>query len=55
MIGACDMPILDADIAHQVYVIKRGKGKGYAGIGIISSTTTIATWFTPMSMRFVSR
>lgn len=26
------MPILDADRAHQVYVIKRGQGKGYSGV-----------------------
>lgn len=26
------MPILDADKAHQVYVIKRGQGKGYSGV-----------------------
>ncbi len=26
------MPILNADKARQVYVIKRGQGKGYAGI-----------------------
>ena len=26
------MPILDADKAQQVYVIKRGQGKGYSGI-----------------------
>jgi len=26
------MPILDVELAHQVYVIKRGQGKGYAGI-----------------------
>ena len=26
------MPILDADKAKQVYVIKRGQGKGYSGI-----------------------
>jgi H+-translocating NAD(P) transhydrogenase subunit beta len=26
------MPILNADMAKQIFVIKRGKGKGYAGI-----------------------
>jgi NAD(P) transhydrogenase subunit beta len=26
------MPILNADKAHQVYVVKRGQGKGYSGI-----------------------
>ena len=26
------MPILDADKARQVYVIKRGQGKGYSGV-----------------------
>jgi len=26
------MPILNVDMAHQVYVVKRGEGKGYAGI-----------------------
>jgi NAD(P) transhydrogenase subunit beta len=26
------MPILNADQSHQIYVIKRGQGKGYAGI-----------------------
>jgi NAD(P) transhydrogenase subunit beta len=26
------MPILNVDYAHQVYVVKRGEGKGYAGI-----------------------
>ncbi|MGN8159420.1 NAD(P)(+) transhydrogenase (Re/Si-specific) subunit beta [Salinisphaera sp. SWV1] len=26
------MPILDVDRAHQIYVIKRGQGKGYAGV-----------------------
>ncbi|MBV8087762.1 MAG: NAD(P)(+) transhydrogenase (Re/Si-specific) subunit beta, partial [Chloroflexi bacterium] len=26
------MPILDVDHAHQVYVVKRGQGKGYSGI-----------------------
>ena len=26
------MPILNADKAHQIYVIKRGQGKGYAGV-----------------------
>ena len=25
------MPILDTDQAHQVYVVKRGQGKGYSG------------------------
>lgn len=27
----CGMPILNVDHARQAYVIKRGKGKGYAG------------------------
>ena len=26
------MPILNVDQAHQIYVVKRGQGKGYAGI-----------------------
>jgi NAD(P) transhydrogenase subunit beta len=26
------MPILNADQAHQVYVIKRGQGRGYSGV-----------------------
>ncbi|HVY16454.1 MAG TPA: NAD(P)(+) transhydrogenase (Re/Si-specific) subunit beta [Rhodopila sp.] len=26
------MPILNVDQAHQIYVIKRGQGKGYAGV-----------------------
>ncbi|KEZ76303.1 NAD(P)(+) transhydrogenase (Re/Si-specific) subunit beta [Salinisphaera hydrothermalis] len=26
------MPILNVDRAHQIYVIKRGQGKGYAGV-----------------------
>ncbi|HUB88995.1 MAG TPA: NAD(P)(+) transhydrogenase (Re/Si-specific) subunit beta [Dyella sp.] len=26
------MPILNVDKAHQIYVIKRGQGKGYAGV-----------------------
>ena len=26
------MPILNADQAHQVYVMKRGRGKGYSGV-----------------------
>ncbi len=26
------MPILNVDHARQAYVIKRGKGKGYAGV-----------------------
>ncbi|WP_246637494.1 NAD(P)(+) transhydrogenase (Re/Si-specific) subunit beta [Burkholderia catarinensis] len=26
------MPILNVDQAHQVFVVKRGQGKGYAGV-----------------------
>jgi H+-translocating NAD(P) transhydrogenase subunit beta len=26
------MPILNVDQAHQIYVVKRGQGRGYAGI-----------------------
>lgn len=26
------MPILNVDQAHQIYVVKRGQGKGYAGV-----------------------
>lgn len=26
------MPILNVDQAHQAYVVKRGQGKGYAGV-----------------------
>ena len=26
------MPILNVDQAHQIYVVKRGQGRGYAGV-----------------------
>jgi NAD(P) transhydrogenase subunit beta len=26
------MPILNVDQSHQVYVVKRGEGRGYAGV-----------------------
>ncbi|AMN45631.1 NAD(P) transhydrogenase subunit beta [Steroidobacter denitrificans] len=31
------MPILNVDQARQVYVVKRGQGKGYSGVGLFGS------------------
>jgi NAD(P) transhydrogenase subunit beta len=40
------MPILNVDQAKQVYVIKRGQGKGYSGWRTSCSSPTTATWST---------
>lgn len=49
------MPILNVDQARQVYVIKRGKGKGTPGSKTCSFTLTTPIWFMAMRRPFWCR